>query len=71
MVEALLNLHVPEEKLALFESYYRRAEHQTGSELFVLASRVGTEGLSLLAYYGQKNRNRYVLRLRSIFKSDA
>ena len=60
MVEALLNLHVPEEKLALFESYYRRAEHQTGSELFVLASRVGTEGLSLLAYYGQKNRNRYV-----------
>ena len=60
MVEALLNLHVPEEKLALFESYYRRAEQQTGSELFVLASRVGTEGLSLLAYYGQKNRNRYV-----------
>ena len=60
LVEALLSLHVPQEKLELFESYYRKAELSDETELVAVAREVGLQGLSLLGLYSQKNRNRYV-----------
>lgn len=60
LIEALLNLHVPQEKLAPFERYYREMEHAPEAELEATVREVGFQGLSLLGHYGQKNRNRYV-----------
>ncbi len=60
MVDALLSQRVPEEKLAVFESYYCRSEELDGEALEQLAAQAGNSGLTLLGAYGQKNRNRYV-----------
>lgn len=60
MVEALLGLHAPEEKLSVFDAYYRQADSLDAVALETLALEVGEQGIALLSYYGQKNRNRYV-----------
>lgn len=64
LVASVLNLHVPQEQLALFERYYRQADQCSDEELIDLAREVGFEGLALLGRYGQNNRNRHVSQAR-------
>lgn len=58
LAEQLLNLHASEEKMELFDAYYRAGDAPEDWE--GPAREVGQQALSALCHYSQKSRNRYV-----------
>lgn len=68
ILEALLELHVPEEKLQLFEPYYQQSKTLPEKERKDLVLGIGKNALNLLASYGQKNRNRYIVRAQKFIQ---
>lgn len=67
LAEQLLNLHAPEEKMELFDAYYRVGDATEDWE--EPAREVGQQALSALCHYSQKSRNRYVKQAKEYIQS--